>query len=133
MNAAVENSYWMPFTANRDFNKKPRVINGAAGHWYTTEDGARLYDTFSGLWTSGIGHCHPKIVEAVQKTAAGISEIAEQTESQSASAGQVQNAIKSVSETTESNAASAEELAASAEQLGAQSQMLQDLVAKFEG
>ena len=58
-------AYWMPFTANRDFRKKPRIITGAAGHYYTTGDGTRLYDTFSGLWTSGVGHCHPKIVEAV--------------------------------------------------------------------
>ena len=60
-------SYWMPFTANRDFKNKPRVINGASGHYYTTEDGNKLYDTLSGLWTTGAGHCHPKIVEAVQK------------------------------------------------------------------
>jgi beta-alanine--pyruvate transaminase len=59
-------AYWMPFTANRDFKAKPRVITGASGHHYTTDDGTKLYDTFSGLWTSGIGHCHPKIVEAVQ-------------------------------------------------------------------
>ena len=70
MNAAVDNAYWMPFTANRDFNKKPRVITGAEGHWYTREDGTRMYDTFSGLWTSGVGHCHPKIVEAVQQQVA---------------------------------------------------------------
>lgn len=63
-------AYWMPFTANRDFQKKPRVITGASGHYYTTADGMRLYDSFSGLWTSGIGHCHPKIVEAVQKQVA---------------------------------------------------------------
>ena len=29
-----------------------------------------MYDTFSGLWTTGLGHCHPKIVEAVQKQVA---------------------------------------------------------------
>ncbi len=63
-------AYWMPFTANRDFKKKPRVINGAAGHYYTTADGRKLYDMFSGLWTSGVGHCHPKIVAAVQKQVA---------------------------------------------------------------
>ena len=67
---STNNAYWMPFTANRDFNKKPRVITGASGHWYTTADGTRLYDTFSGLWTSGVGHCHPKIVEAVQRQVA---------------------------------------------------------------
>ncbi len=59
-------AYWLPFTANRDFKKKPRVITGASGHYYTTSDGRRVYDAFSGLWTSGLGHCHPKIVEAVQ-------------------------------------------------------------------
>ena len=64
--AAVE-SYWMPFTANRDYKTNPRVFVGAEGHYYLTEDGRRVYDGFSGLWTSGIGHCHPKIVEAVQK------------------------------------------------------------------
>jgi len=63
-------AYWMPFTANRDFKKKPRVIKGAAGHYYTTDDGRKLYDMFSGLWTSGIGHCHPTIVAAVQKQVA---------------------------------------------------------------
>jgi beta-alanine--pyruvate transaminase len=70
MSATTANAYWMPFTANRDFNRQPRVITGASGHWYTTADGTRLYDTFSGLWTSGVGHCHPKIVEAVQQQVA---------------------------------------------------------------
>ncbi len=63
-------AYWMPFTANRDFKKEPRIISGAEGHYYTTIDGRRLYDLFSGLWTCGIGHCHPKIVEAVQQQVA---------------------------------------------------------------
>ncbi len=63
-------AYWLPFTANRDFKAKPRVISGASGHYYTLDDGTRLYDTFSGLWTSGLGHCHPKIVEAVQQQVA---------------------------------------------------------------
>lgn len=65
-------AFWMPFTANRDFKKKPRIISGASGHHYTTADGTRLYDTFSGLWTSGLGHCHPKIVEAVQQQVASL-------------------------------------------------------------
>jgi beta-alanine--pyruvate transaminase len=68
--APETNAFWMPFTANRDFKKNPRIVTGASGHFYTTRDGTRLYDTFSGLWTSGAGHCHPKIVEAVQKQVA---------------------------------------------------------------
>ncbi len=79
-----------------------------------------------------VGDSLAAIVQAVEKTAAGIAEIAEQTETQSASADQVRTAISAVSETTESNAASSEQLAASAEELGAQSQALQDLMARFE-
>ncbi|MGB5166307.1 MAG: aspartate aminotransferase family protein [Woeseiaceae bacterium] len=63
-------AYWMPFTANRDFKKKPRIITAAQGHHYQTSDGRRLYDLFAGLWTTGIGHCHPKIVAAVQQQVA---------------------------------------------------------------
>ncbi len=72
MSAKAENldAYWMPFTANRDFKKEPRMITGASGHHYTTDNGSRVYDMFAGLWTSGVGHCHPKIVEAVQKQVA---------------------------------------------------------------
>jgi methyl-accepting chemotaxis protein len=79
-----------------------------------------------------VGMSLEAIGEAVEKTAAGITQIAEQTEAQSASAEQVRAAIMSVSETTESNAASSEQLAASSEELGAQAQTLQDLVTKFE-
>jgi beta-alanine--pyruvate transaminase len=72
MNPTAVNTdpFWMPFTANRDFKQQPRIITAADGHHYTASDGSRLYDTFSGLWTSGAGHCHPKIVEAVQQQVA---------------------------------------------------------------
>ncbi len=63
-------SFWMPFSSNRDFRKAPRMITGAKGHYYTSEDGRQIYDMFSGLWTTNVGHCHPKIVEAVQKQVA---------------------------------------------------------------
>ncbi|MBT0960813.1 aspartate aminotransferase family protein [Denitromonas sp. IR12] len=59
-------AYWMPFTMNRAFKAAPRMISRARGHYYTTDDGRELLDGFSGLWTSGLGHCHPKIVAAVQ-------------------------------------------------------------------
>ena len=74
MNATAKNTdaYWMPYTANRDFKKNPRIITGASGHHYTAADGSKIYDMFSGLWTSGVGHCHPKIVEAVQKQVASL-------------------------------------------------------------
>lgn len=64
INRGIE-AHWMPFTSNRDFKKSPRVITGASGHYYHSEDGRKVYDGFSGLWTTGVGHCHPKISEAV--------------------------------------------------------------------
>ena len=69
MSAAAQHidAYWMPFTANRDFKKQPRIITAAEGHHYTTAGGEKVYDLFAGLWTSGIGHCHPRIVEAVRE------------------------------------------------------------------
>lgn len=60
-------AFWMPFTANRDFKQNPRLIASAQGHHYISCDGRKIYDGFSGLWTSGVGHCHPKIVEAVRQ------------------------------------------------------------------
>lgn len=78
-----------------------------------------------------VGQSLKSIVEAVDKTAAGIGRIAASTETQAASASQVKTAIRSVSLTTESNAAASEQLAASAEELGAQAQSLRELVAKF--
>ena len=65
-----DQAFWLPFTPNRAFWKSPRVITGARGHYYTTDDGRQLLDGFSGLWTSGLGHCHPKIVAAVQEQVA---------------------------------------------------------------
>ncbi|AKU10262.1 beta alanine--pyruvate transaminase [Azoarcus sp. CIB] len=65
-----DQAFWLPFTANRAFWNSPRVITGARGHYYTTDDGRQLLDGFSGLWTSGLGHCHPKIVAAVQEQVA---------------------------------------------------------------
>ncbi|MCF8149422.1 MAG: aspartate aminotransferase family protein [Burkholderiaceae bacterium] len=62
--------YWMPFTPNRAFKKAPRIIHSAQGHYYTDAAGRQLLDGFSGLWTSGLGHCHPKIVAAVQEQVA---------------------------------------------------------------
>ncbi len=78
-----------------------------------------------------VGDSLQEIVVAVGKTAERIAQISDQTDTQSASATQVQGGIKVISDTTESNAASSEELAASAEELTAQARTLQDLVAKY--
>ncbi len=61
---------WMPFTANRQFKARPRLLTSASGMYYTTDDGRRILDGTAGLWCVNAGHCHPKIIEAVQKQTA---------------------------------------------------------------
>lgn len=78
-----------------------------------------------------VGQALERIVAASGQTVEQIASIATATEAQSANAGEVKMAIRSVSQTTESNAASAEEMAASAEELGAQAQGLRELVKRF--
>ncbi|MFI4868454.1 MAG: aspartate aminotransferase family protein [Steroidobacterales bacterium] len=55
----------MPFTHNRRFKAKPRLIESAAGAYYTFADQSRVFDCLSGLWCTPLGHSHPRIVRAV--------------------------------------------------------------------
>ncbi|MBN2906981.1 MAG: aspartate aminotransferase family protein [Rhodobacteraceae bacterium] len=63
-------AFWMPFTANRQFKKAPRMFVGAKDMYYTTSDGRQVLDGTAGLWCCNAGHCRPKITEAIQKQAA---------------------------------------------------------------
>ena len=58
-------AYWMPYTANRQFKRDPRIIVAAHDVWFTDDRGRRILDGLSGLWTSGLGHGHPEISQAV--------------------------------------------------------------------
>ncbi len=60
-------SFWMPFSANRDFLREPRMIQSADGMYYTSSDGRKVMDGTAGLWCVNAGHRDPLIVEAVQK------------------------------------------------------------------
>jgi beta-alanine--pyruvate transaminase len=63
-------AYWMPFTANRQFKKNPRLFVKAAGMHYWTDDGRQILDGVAGLWCVNAGHGRPKIVKAIQDQAA---------------------------------------------------------------
>ena len=63
------NAYWMPFTGNRYFKENPRIISRAEGMYCYTHDGKELLDVVAGLWCCNAGHCHPKIIEAIQEQA----------------------------------------------------------------
>ncbi len=63
-------AYWMPFTANRQFKKSPRLVTRAAGMHYWDEHGRQILDTVAGLWCVNAGHGRPRIVRAIQDQAA---------------------------------------------------------------
>jgi beta-alanine--pyruvate transaminase len=63
-------AFWMPFTANRQFKKAPRMFVAAEGMHYTTSDGRQVLDGTAGLWCCNAGHKRPRIVEAIQSQAA---------------------------------------------------------------
>ncbi|MGV7961177.1 aspartate aminotransferase family protein [Photorhabdus tasmaniensis] len=58
-------SHWMPFSANRNFHRDPRLIVAAEGQWLKDDKGRQIYDSLSGLWTCGAGHTRTEIQQAV--------------------------------------------------------------------
>ncbi|MBL0028519.1 MAG: aspartate aminotransferase family protein [Rhodanobacteraceae bacterium] len=60
-------AFWMPFSANRQFKSKPRLLASAKGMFYTSVDGREILDGTGGLWCCNAGHARKRIVEAVQQ------------------------------------------------------------------
>ncbi len=65
-----QSAFWMPYTANRQFKKAPRLLARAEGMRYWTPEGREILDGTAGLWCVNAGHCRPRIVEAVQRQVA---------------------------------------------------------------
>jgi acetylornithine/N-succinyldiaminopimelate aminotransferase len=52
-----------------NYKRLPRVIVKGEGCYIYDADGNKILDMFPGWAVSGIGHCHPKVVEAIRKQA----------------------------------------------------------------
>jgi acetylornithine/N-succinyldiaminopimelate aminotransferase len=52
-----------------NYTRLPRVIVKGEGCYLFDVDGKKILDMFPGWAVSGIGHCHPKVVEAIRKQA----------------------------------------------------------------
>jgi len=63
-------AFWMGFTPNRAFKKRPRLIARAQDMHFYDMAGRPVLDATAGLWCCNAGHCRPRIVEAIQKQAA---------------------------------------------------------------
>jgi beta-alanine--pyruvate transaminase len=63
-------AYWMPFTANRQFKKAPRLLARSEGMYYWDDKGRQILDGVAGLWCVNAGHGRPRIVQAIAAQAA---------------------------------------------------------------
>ena len=63
-------AHWMPFSGNRNFKRRPRMIVSASGAYYRDAAGREIFDGLSGLWCTGLGHCRPEITAAIHQQAA---------------------------------------------------------------
>ena len=59
--------HWMPFTSNRDFKEKPRLIIEAKGVYLKNHQGQTQIDASSGLFCNPLGHGRKEITNAVTK------------------------------------------------------------------
>jgi len=62
-------SFWMPFTPNRSFKRRPRLISRAKDMHFFDMSGRAVLDATAGLWCSNAGHCREPIVEAIRRQA----------------------------------------------------------------
>jgi beta-alanine--pyruvate transaminase len=58
-------TFWMPFTANRQFKAQPRLLAQAKDMHYTAVDGRSILDATAGLWCVNAGHCREAIARAI--------------------------------------------------------------------
>ena len=63
-------AFWMPYTANRAFKQRPRMISRAKDMHYYTPEGRAVLDGTAGLWCSNAGHGRERIISAIQAQAA---------------------------------------------------------------
>ena len=63
-------AFWLPFTPNRAFKQRPRMISRAKDMHYYTPEGRAILDTAAALWCCNAGHNRAPIVKAIQDQAA---------------------------------------------------------------
>ena len=60
-------AFFMPFTANRQFKKNPRMLAKAKGVHYWTPEGRKVIDGTAGLWCVNAGHGREEIKAAIAR------------------------------------------------------------------
>ncbi|MBX9907500.1 MAG: aminotransferase class III-fold pyridoxal phosphate-dependent enzyme [Beijerinckiaceae bacterium] len=64
-----DDAFWMPFTAMRQYRRKPMNFVSADAMHYETDDGRRILDGMAGLWCVNAGHGQPRITQSIRDMA----------------------------------------------------------------
>ena len=74
MTSKGDSPIWHPFTQH---GLQPRMvaIAGSQGAWLATAGGGRLLDGISSWWVVTHGHCHPRIVAAIEAQARQLDQV----------------------------------------------------------
>ena len=62
-------AFWMPFTSNRSFKKRPRIVVRAKDMHYYSAEGRAVLDGAAGMWCCNAGHNRDPIVAAIRAEA----------------------------------------------------------------
>ena len=63
------------FDCVKPFYGEPLALSEGRGCWVTDMDGQEYLDIFAGILTTSLGHCHPRVVEAVQQQVARLGHV----------------------------------------------------------
>src|SRR5580704_9852390 len=74
MTRAGKSPIWHPFTQHALQGEMTKIVRGE-GAYLTTADGRRIIDAIASWWVITHGHCHPHIVNAIQKQAERLNQI----------------------------------------------------------
>ena len=74
MSTPPKSPIWHPFTQHALRPTLPRVIR-AEGAYLIAADGGRIIDAISSWWVITHGHCHPRIVAAIQAQAERLDQV----------------------------------------------------------
>ncbi|WP_027515794.1 adenosylmethionine--8-amino-7-oxononanoate transaminase [Bradyrhizobium sp. WSM1417] len=65
---------WHPFTQHALHDVMTEIVRGDGAYLYA-RDGSRIIDAISSWWVVTHGHCHPRIVSAIQEQAGRLNQI----------------------------------------------------------
>lgn len=58
---------FLDYKQTMEFLENPLILKSAKGLYYFDVEGKRYFDAIGGIFVASLGHCHPRIIEALRK------------------------------------------------------------------